>query len=1114
MPDETQSLMPPDSSPEERLDQLLAEYLRQVEQGIAVDQQALLAAHPDLADDLREFFGNQMRMQRLVGETPPQGSRNGTAPTRLRYFGDYEILDEIAHGGMGVVYKARQTSLNRIVAVKMILAGQLANESDVKRFQAEAEAAANLHHPGIVGIYEVGMQDGQHYYSMEYIDGKNLAQIVRERPLPIATAAECVRDIATVLKYAHEQKVLHRDLKPSNILLDAHGRVRITDFGLAKRVEGESDLTMTGQILGTPSYMSPEQAAAQHAIIGPSTDIYALGAILYELITGRPPFRSENVAETLRQVQHDEPVRPRLLNPKLPRDLETICLKCLEKEPRRRYGSAQLLAEDLGRFLRGEPILARPISRPARAWRWCKRNPAAAGFLFASSVALLALVGVAVGQYYNAQLETANASLTTVNAQLGTANNSLETTTAKLQTTLQAVQTEKAEADRQRLRADDLNYAVSMALADRARVGGNSALAINLLERFRLPNGTRDQRGFEWHYLWRACYGHMPLLRGPFSAGTRVAFSSDGRHLATSSKENTITIWDSASGKLVHTLREFPTAAIAYSADGKVFAAVGTVGSKKMVKVWDIATNRETSSSLEASANVTCMACSSDGKKVAFGSNQAIYVSDIGATEPSITLAIPGRSLGGIGSGTSWSAIQDVAFSPDGNALAVAHESKVEVWNLETKTIALTHEDGHMPGPRRLTFGRNGDLLAVPASTTVKLVQVKTGKVVFTAKATDTMFASTVAFSPDGLSLLTPTRNGMIKTWEIDNGRELLTIPGWAPNPSALAFSPDGSQLAVARSSPAEVKVISLVAPREAATLPAARAHHSLAFSSDGKWLAAPGPQDTVEVWDVAGWQKALSLSGQKGNALDVAFSPDCRWLAASTRSGATVWRLKDGQTVFTVPAKGWLARVGFSPDGKLLATAGFDKLAQFWEVPSWKEVRSLKGLTGHPNATAFSPESQRFACAGNDVGAGAAGINIWNVSTGLSELQLLGHADRVYTVAFSPNGRLLASASLDRTLKVWDAANGKVVWTLHGHASSVNAVAFSPDGRRLASGSDDRTIKVWDIATGQELLTIAVQSGRPGRVFAVAFSPDNRHIASTGDDGLVRIWDGTPIKD
>lgn len=382
----------PDSSPDDQLDAVLADYLRRTETGEYVDRAALLAEHPHLADELREFFANQTRFSRVVSAPPlPQPA------TRLRYFGDYELLEEIAHGGMGVVYKARQTSLNRVVAVKMILAGQLANDGEVKRFQAEAEAAANLHHPGVVAVYEVGIHAGQHYFSMEYVDGPNLAQLMRDDPVPASRAAEYLREMAEVVDFAHSQGVLHRDLKPSNILIDARGRVRITDFGLAKKVANNSDLTITGQVLGTPSYMSPEQSLAQHHKVGPASDIYALGAIFYELITGRPPFRSETPTETMRQVQQDEPVRPHLLNPKLPRDLETICLKCLEKEPQQRYASAKALADEVGRFLRGEPILARPLGPVTRAARWSRRHAWAVG---SSATIAILLTAIMVGGFY------------------------------------------------------------------------------------------------------------------------------------------------------------------------------------------------------------------------------------------------------------------------------------------------------------------------------------------------------------------------------------------------------------------------------------------------------------------------------------------------------------------------------------------------------------------------------------------------------------------------------------------------------------------------------------------------------------------------------------------
>ena len=378
MTDETRSLPPEDTSRDQRLEGVLAEYLRRVDAGEAVDRQAIVVAHPDLAHELREFFANRAHVERIVGKPPEAGAMTADVPLQAR-FGDYELLDLIARGGMGVVYQARQVSLNRPVAVKMILAGQLASDADVKRFRAEAGAAANLRHPGVVSIYEVGIHDGQHFYSMEYVEGRTLSQVSRDGSLTAARAAEYVREMAEIVQYAHQQGVLHRDLKPSNVLIDRDDRVRITDFGLAKRVAGESDLTITGQVIGTPSYMPPEQAAAQHALVGAASDVYALGAILYELLTGRVPFRSDNVAETLRQVQQDDPVRPRLLSPRLSKDLETICLKCLEKEPRRRYATAQQLADELGRVLRGEPLQARPIRFWQRGLKWARRPNTAPG---------------------------------------------------------------------------------------------------------------------------------------------------------------------------------------------------------------------------------------------------------------------------------------------------------------------------------------------------------------------------------------------------------------------------------------------------------------------------------------------------------------------------------------------------------------------------------------------------------------------------------------------------------------------------------------------------------------------------------------------------------------
>ncbi len=416
-------------------------------------------------------------------------------------FGDYELLEEIARGGMGVVYRARQVSLNRTVALKMILSGQFASKQEVLRFRAEAEAAANLHHPNIVAIHETGEQDGRHYFSMDYVRGRNLAEIAADGPLPARRVARYAGIVAEAIHYAHEQGVLHRDLKPSNILIDENNHPRITDFGLAKRARGDFGLTVTGQLLGSPNFMPPEQTSGKSGKVGPASDVYGLGAIVYHLLTGRPPFQAETIEDVLRQLHESDPVAPRLLNPSIPRDLETICLKCLEKDMAKRYANARELADELDRFLRDEPIRAHPINAPEKIWRWFRRKPVLAS-LITSVIAVSAagLAGVLV-QWQRAERNAA----------------------------AERHERERAETGEEKGRR--LLYAAEMNLAQQALKLNNLGRARRLLDRHRPQPGEEDLRGWEWRYLWQLTRSSaVTLTNRPTTRGFSV-WHAAGRRL-------------------------------------------------------------------------------------------------------------------------------------------------------------------------------------------------------------------------------------------------------------------------------------------------------------------------------------------------------------------------------------------------------------------------------------------------------------------------------------------------------------------------------------------------------------------------------------------------------
>lgn len=615
---------------------------------------------------------------------------------RARVFGDYELLEEIAHGGMGVVWKARQKPLNRIVALKVMLSGQFAQPQFVQRFRAEAEAIAQLQHPNIVAIHEVGEHEGQPYFTMDFVEGRTLAELVHDGPLPAQRAVTYLKAIAEAVQYAHQHGILHRDLKPSNVLIDGTDQPRITDFGLAKRLTSDfgprtPDLTLTGQVLGTPNYLSPEQAAGRHAEVGRASDGYALGAMLYHLLTGRPPFHADSLTTLLREVIDTEPVSPRLLNASVPRDLETICLKCLEKEPSRRYASAQLLADELGRFLRGEPILARPVSRSEKVWRWCRRKPALASAL--GAVVLVAAVGFVgiVSQWRRADVQRDAA----VQAQI---------------------------------HADQERYDAAISEAQLLIEKGRSDRAREILVR----EGQEQKRGWEWGWLQRLCNQDLMTLQHQ-SPVWGVAFSPDQRHLATASFDRMARLWDLRTGQMV---RQFQghrqqVSSVAFSPDGTCLLTASYDGT---AQIWDVA-NGKSILVLTNGESVPEAVFSPNGKLIATaGKFKGARLWD--SQDGSLLWA----------SADHEQAVFGVAFSPDpdGRRLAWAGgQSMLETDADTTVTILDRPTDkrltfkAHRQGIFRLRFSPDGKLLATASvDGTVRLWNTETGEEVSPTSAT------------------------------------------------------------------------------------------------------------------------------------------------------------------------------------------------------------------------------------------------------------------------------------------------------------------------------------------------------------------------------------------
>ncbi len=1022
----------------------------------------------------------------------------------LRSAPGYEVLGELGRGGMGVVYKARQLKAGRIVALKMILAGGHATPADLTRFRREAEAIARLQHPHIVQIYEVGDCDGLPFFSLEFCPGGSLHRKLGGTPLPPQEAAQLVECLARAVNAAHRKGILHRDLKPANILLAEDGTPRITDFGLAKRLD-EAGQTTTGTILGTPSYMAPEQAQGRASDIGPLCDVYALGAILYECLTGRPPFLAATALDTMLQVVNDDPVSPRQLQPRLPRDLETVCLKCLRKEPERRYASAEDLADDLRHFRAGEPVRARAIGLPGRLWRWVRRNPALAAL---SGTAALLLVVVA-----------------TVSAVAYASTSGALAREAEAHTDATRRQ---EEAVRERDQANRNLYAslVGEARALRlARVEGYRGRAWGLLRGARqLETPNRDLAELRREAV--ACLGdfvgHAPVIRQELPAGARsFALRPDGGQLAVV-LGGSVLLRDLRGGGDVARLVAAPGAAV----NGVTFAPEGaevlTGHTDGTVKLWQPGGDKGTwtgKAIARLGGPVYALRWTREGRRLACSLFvERAIVRDLGAEE-AVSLGAAGRALDG-----------PAAFCPRGDLLAVACRqgngaSGLLLWEVGSRKVRGFLDPG-LGTVFAFDFSPDGARLACACTEGVAVFDTSGLRRVWFVRCDEPF---TVAFSSDGRALAyCASQDGAVRLWNLVSNRERAVL-NLAEPAGFVAFDARGQTLVAAGGRTLRGWAL------QAAERRALAGHDSgvegMAFSPDGKLLVSPSIDRTVKVWDVETGALLRTLGGYHDTTRVAAFPRDGRLLAVGSADAEALVRFWDLATWKEQPLLGdrldWVDRtyarqvwaIAFSPDGEHMAVGGDGVGLTLWRRSRSPEAagplpfrRVARLFDKSTTAAQFSPDGRYLAW----VDRGAV-LRLYDVQR---RRPLLGPpaalAWHVRSFAFSPAGRsILYQDQAHRDLVRWHVADGRL-GTVVPNARLKRSRNTMSNGLLAATASGEwvalsgRSVTVWDVARGELLLALPEELTA---VYCIAWSPDRRRLAVGTSDGALSIWDISAVR-
>jgi WD40 repeat protein/serine/threonine protein kinase len=1080
------------------------------DQALRAQIEGLLKAH--------EMLGSFLAPSPVPGPTLDEPLRE--CPGSV--IGPYKLLEQIGEGGFGVVFMAEQTQpVRRKVALKVLKPG-MDTRQVVARFEAERQALALMDHANIAKVLDGGQTtSGRPYFVMDLVKGMSITEFCDQNQAPVRERLELFVHVCQAVQHAHQKGIIHRDIKPSNVLVtlqDGAPLVKVIDFGIAKalgqQLTDKTLFTNFAHLIGTPLYMSPEQAALSNVDVDTRSDVYALGVLLYELLTGTTPFDKERIKgagydEIRRIIREEEPPRPstrmstlgqaaatssdnrhsdpRKLCQLLRGELDWVVMKALEKDRNRRYESASAFAADVQRYLNDEPVLACPPSAGYRLRKFARRNKRA----LATAASLGVMLLVAAGAVVASALWAADQ--------------------AKARLEVEADATKKLERNL---------YFTHIPLAEREQAVANWGRAEELLD--ACPEYLR---GWEWYYLKRRRHAEpltLPLdERQIGGTGFGLDFSPDGRLLAAPCGDQAIKVWDMTTGEQVlvcrgHTKRVI---CVAFSPDSRRLASASE---DHKVKVWDIATGaldvKTPRFTLEGhQATVRGLAFSPDGWRLASAGGDTRGDKWVMLWDTST-----GKRLHKFPGEYTRYTYLNIAFSPDGRRLAAGSEANtVKVWDVETGQEVFTLR-GHTEPVLSVFFSPDGRRLASLGwdNGTVRVwdlppgepgVSTSGGRMLTPRFSRRRHSASpwSVAFSPDGqrLAVASGVADGNVRVYDATTGDLLHTLAGHLDRVISVAFSPDGRRL-VSASMDRTVKLWETATGQEVLTL---RGHTDsvirVLFSPNGQRLASVSADGTLKVWDATpleadGQRHALTLRGHTGIAYDVAFSPDgLRLASASTDQTVKVWDAATGQEILTFREHtDKVLCVAFSPDGKTLASGGPDAVVRLWDAATGRKVRNFSVYKGRIRSLAFSPDGGRLASCG-----GLEAVQVWDTTTGRKALDLRGHLDAVHDVAFSPDRRHLATAGVDLTVKVWNAATGEEVCQFKGHTGRFFTVAFSPDGRLLASGDSDQKVKLWDWAAKKEVRTLSDMHTH--YVIRVAFSPDGRYLASASWAEVI-IWD------